>query len=156
MNPTAEVMPETRSNMLKVTRSVSIPIAELRFRYVASQGPGGQHVNRSNTQVELFFNVAETQCLTDIQRTRIIKALGRRISKEGILQIAGQTSRSQKRNKQQTIGRLVELLKRALYVPKKRKPTKPSRASKERRLQAKKRRSVTKRLRGCPGFSDND
>ena len=142
------------SDSLEITRSVTIPRDELRFRYVASQGPGGQHVNRSNTQVELIFNLFDSPSLTDIQRTRIMKALGRRISKEGLLQVTSQSTRSQKRNRERAIDRFVELLRGALRVQKKRKPSRPTRGSKERRLKNKKQRSDTKRLRGRVNRSD--
>ncbi len=138
---------EEDSSRLKINESVSIPLAELRYQFVRSGGPGGQHVNRSATQVELMFDLAGSPSLTEEQKARARAALESTVDKEGVLHLASQMSRSQLRNREDVTARFAELLRRALRVPKKRRPTRPSAASKERRLESKKRRSQIKRER---------
>lgn len=125
-----------------------IPRAELTFRATRSGGPGGQHVNTSSTRIELEWNVAVSPSVSEEQRTRILRALANRISGEGVLRITASEERSQHRNREAAEGRLVALVSRALHVPKARRSTRPTRASRERRLAAKRRRSETKRRRG--------
>ncbi len=132
---------------LAINESVSIPLAELHFQFVRSSGPGGQHVNRSATQVELTFDLAGSPSLNEEQKARVRAALKSYVDKEGVLHLASQLSRSQLRNREDVTARFAELMRRALRVPKKRRPTRPSTASKERRLEGKRRRSVTKRER---------
>lgn len=133
---------------LAVTDDLYLPRAELAFRASRSGGPGGQHVNTSSTRVELVWEVAASPTLTEAQRARILERLGNRINAEGQLVLASSESRSQHQNKEAAVERLVELLREALHVPKPRRKTRPPRAAHEQRLQAKKRRSETKRLRG--------
>ncbi len=138
----------TDESVLPIDDSLWIPRSELDFRATRSGGPGGQHVNTSATRVELTWNVAGSPGLTEEQRSRILKKLANRIDGEGIIRLVEGGSRSQHQNREAVIERLQELVRQALHVPKPRKKTKPTRASRERRLQAKKRRSETKRLRG--------
>lgn len=133
---------------LSINGDLWVPHAELTFRATRSGGPGGQHVNTSSTRVELAWDVAGTPSLTEEQRERVLDKLGNRINSEGVLLLTEGGSRSQHQNKEAVTERFVALLAEALHVPKPRKKTKPSRAARERRLQAKKRRSETKRLRG--------
>ncbi|MGI9179278.1 MAG: alternative ribosome rescue aminoacyl-tRNA hydrolase ArfB [Longimicrobiaceae bacterium] len=138
----------TDETVLPIDDSLWIPRSELDFRATRSGGPGGQHVNTSSTKVELTWNVAGSPGLTEEQRSRILEKLANRIDGEGVLHLTESGSRSQHQNRETVTERLQELVRQALHVPKPRKKTKPTRASRERRLQAKKRRSETKRLRG--------
>lgn len=123
---------------------------ELSFRASRSGGAGGQHVNKVSTRVEAMFDVQASAILSENQKERIFEKLGNRINKEGVLSISVDDERSQKRNKDIAITRLHELIEEALRVPKKRKPTKATRASRERRLKAKKNRSDLKSSRRKP------
>ena len=134
--------------VLRITDTLSIPLSELRFRFVRSSGPGGQHVNRSATRVELLFDVASSPSLTEAQRERALKGLASYIDSEGILHLASQTFRSQLRNREEAVERFQMLMRRAMKVPKRRRPTRPSGAAQERRLASKRRRSAIKRQRG--------
>jgi ribosome-associated protein len=134
-------------NDLVVNESVRIPIAELRYQFVRSSGPGGQHVNRSATQVELVFDLVNSPSLTDEQKARARAALKSYVDKDGIVHLASQTFRSQLQNREDVTTRFVELMRRALRVPKKRRPTRPTAGSRERRLESKRRRSNIKRER---------
>jgi ribosome-associated protein len=134
-------------NDLVVNEAVRIPLAELRYQFVRSSGPGGQHVNRSATQVELTFDLAGSPSLADAQKARARAALKSYVDKDGVLHLASQLSRSQLRNREDVTARFVELMRRALRVPQKRRPTRPTAGSKERRLESKRRRSAVKRER---------
>jgi ribosome-associated protein len=126
---------------IQVTRSVTIPRFEIELRFSRSSGPGGQHAQKSDTRVEATFDVEASAALSDAQKRRVIAKAG------PVLRAVAQDERSQWRNRELATERLVEALREALRVPRKRKPTKPSRAAKERRLEAKKRRGHVKRLR---------
>lgn len=128
--------------------NLSIPAAELRFTADCGGGPGGQHVNKVSTRVTLHFDVAASPSLNEAQRQRLREALGTRISQEGELRIVAGEFRSQAANKAAAKMRFVELLNRALTPKALRRPTKPTLGSKLRRLEAKKKRSSLKRLRG--------
>ena len=130
-----------------ITNSLVIPSEELTFRFSRAGGPGGQHVNRSATQVELLFDVAHSPSLTEDQRTRIQTVLANRIDRDGVLHIVASGTRSQYRNREQAMARFQALLRRALRVRRRRQPTRPSDASRRRRLEAKRRRGEKKRLR---------
>jgi ribosome-associated protein len=129
---------------LTITETLAIPLAELHFQFSRSGGPGGQHVNRSATQVELTFDVANSPSLTDTQRARILSQLKSYIDTRGILHLSSQTTRSQHRNRAEVIERLQHLLQRALYIPKRRVPTRPPPQVKEQRLAEKRRKSTIK------------
>jgi ribosome-associated protein len=126
---------------IQVTRSVSIPRFEIELRFSRSSGPGGQHAQKSDTRVEATFDVEASAALSDAQKRRVIAKAG------PVLRAVAQDERSQWRNRELATERLVEALREALRVPRKRKPTKPSKAAKERRLEAKRRRGQVKRLR---------
>ncbi len=134
--------------VLHINDTLSIPLSELRFRFVRSSGPGGQHVNRSATRVELLFDVSSSPSLTKIQRERALKALAPYIDSEGVLHLVSQTFRSQLRNREEVVERFRTLMHKAMRVPKRRRPTRPSRTAQERRLASKRRRSEIKRQRG--------
>ena len=133
--------------ILPITDQLAIPLSELDFRFSRSGGPGGQHVNRTATRVELLFDVAHSPSLTEEQRQRLLKRLAGRIDSEGILRVAAQSERSQLRNRQEAIERLQTLLRQALHIPKRRRRSKVPRWARERRLAQKRRRSETKRYR---------
>ncbi len=126
---------------IQVTRSVSIPRFEIELRFSRSSGPGGQHAQKSDTRVEATFDVEASAALSDAQKRRVIAKAG------PVLRAVAQDERSQWRNRELATERLVEALREALRVPRKRKPTRPSKAARERRLEAKKRRGQVKRLR---------
>jgi ribosome-associated protein len=129
---------------IRVTRSVAVPRAEIELRFSRSSGPGGQHAQKSETRVEAVFDVEASTALTAAQKRRVIGRIG------PVLRAVAQDERSQARNRELAVGRLVEQLREALKVPRRRVPTAPTEASKERRLEEKRRRSRTKRLRREP------
>jgi len=130
-----------------INTHLTIPWSEVQYRFVRSSGPGGQHVNKSSTQVELLFDVTHSPSLSAGQRGRILLKLKNLIDVDGVLQLSAQSERSQLRNREAVTGRFQELLAAALHVPKKRRPTQPTLASNEKRLEGKKRRSRVKQLR---------
>ena len=132
---------------LQVTDTVTIPMAELQFHFSRSGGPGGQHVNRTATQVELTFDVQRSASLDESQRARVLSKLKSAIDSRGVLHLTCQTSRSQSRNRAEVIERFQRLLRQALHVPKPRRPTRPGRAAVERRLQEKRRAGLLKQDR---------
>jgi len=136
-----------RDGRLEVTPALAIPLAELEYRASRSGGPGGQHVNTSSTRVELWWDVAGTPSLTVEQRARLLERLRSRLDGAGRLRVVSSGTRSQLRNREEATERLAELVAAALVIPKRRKPTKPTKAAKAARLEAKRRRSATKRER---------
>jgi ribosome-associated protein len=137
-----------------IDASLAIPFAELKFRFTQSSGPGGQHVNKAATQVELLFDVARSPSLSEAQRRRILQALDRFIDSDGILHLTSQSTRSQLRNRQDVTERFQTLLRQALKPRKKRRATKPPAASREQRLEKKKRRGKVKHSRRAPTVED--
>jgi ribosome-associated protein len=133
---------------LVINDELNIPLAELSFRFSRSSGPGGQHVQKSSTRVELLFDVANSPSLTDVQRTRVLERLAGYIDSTGILHLVAQSERSQLRNREEVIARFEALMRRALIRRKRRRPTRPTVASKEQRLRKKQRRSQIKKWRG--------
>ena len=127
--------------MLRVTRTCAIPLAELEWRFTPSGGPGGQHANRSNTRVEVVLDVERSAAFGPFQRERVLRALG------PVIRVVADDERSQLRNRDLALDRLRSKVAAALVVPKERRPTKPSKAAKQRRLDDKRRRSETKRMR---------
>jgi len=139
-------------NLLLVNESLSIPRNELDVRVSRSSGAGGQHVNKTSSRVEIFWNVLDSRALTEEQRQRLRAKLASRMTTEGSIRIVASDMRSQSRNRDLAEERLADLVRRALLVPKKRRPTKPTRAAKEARLESKKRQSHKKRERGNKSF----
>ena len=127
-----------------MTRSVVLPLAEVELQVSRSSGPGGQHAQKSETRVVAVFDVEASNALTPAQKRRVIARAG------PVLRAVAQDERSQSRNRELAVERLVETLRAALRVKRKRKPTKPSAAARERRLEGKRRRSQVKRLRRPP------
>ena len=134
----------TAPESIRVTRSVVLPRAEIELRTSRSSGPGGQHAQKSETRVEAVFDVEASSALTEGQKRRVLAKAG------PVLRAIAQDERSQLRNKELATDRLVEMLRQALHVERKRVPTKPSAAARERRIEEKKRRGQTKRLRQPP------
>jgi ribosome-associated protein len=126
---------------IRVTRSVSLPRSEIDFRYSRSSGPGGQHAQKSDTRVEASFDVESSVALSAAQKRRVVGKSG------PVLRAIAQDERSQWRNRELATERLVEQLREALRVPRRRRPTKPTKGSVERRLNQKRRRSERKRQR---------
>ncbi len=127
---------------------------ELEYRASRSGGPGGQHVNTSSTRIEVWWDVAASPALSEAQRARLLTVLASRLDGAGRLRLVSSGSRSQLRNREEVTERLRKLVARALVVPKPRKRTRPSRAAKAARVEAKRRRSATKRERKGPAADD--
>jgi ribosome-associated protein len=141
--------------MLYISPSIAIDESEIELDFIRATGPGGQHVNKAATAVQLRFDVGRTSSLPNAVRERLTRLAGSRMTEDGILIITARRFRSQERNRQDAVDRLVELVQQAAREPKPRRKTKPSKASRQRRLDAKRRRSQTKRLRRQPA-SRND
>jgi ribosome-associated protein len=129
---------------IRVTRSVVLPLSEVQLRVSRSSGPGGQHANTSETRVEAVFDVEGSSALSDVQKRRVLARAG------PTLRAVAQDERSQLRNRELAVERLVERLREALRVQRPRRATKPTAASREKRLEEKRRRSQVKRLRKAP------
>ncbi|HEY3070715.1 MAG TPA: alternative ribosome rescue aminoacyl-tRNA hydrolase ArfB [Gaiellaceae bacterium] len=133
-----------RPESIQVTSRVAIPLDEIQLRYSRSSGPGGQHAQKTETRVEALFDVAASATLTAAQKKRLINRAG------GVVRAVAQDERSQSRNRELALERLSAAIRAGLRVERKRRPTKPSAAARERRLEEKKRRGQTKRLRQPP------
>lgn len=135
------------SDGLLVREGVVIPRDELVIRATRAGGPGGQHVNTSSTRIEVVWNVARTRALDEAQRKLVITRLATRVDAGGDLRVVAADSRSQRQNRNAAESRLVALVSRALVIPKRRRPTRPTAASVRQRLDTKRRRADTKRRR---------
>lgn len=135
---------------IRLSAHLEIPRDELLLKATRSGGPGGQHVNTSSTRIELVWDVASSPSLDESTRAHLLSRLATRLDTQGRLRLVAQAERSQYRNREEVLERFAEILMRALVVPKARKATKPSRASKLRRLDAKKHRGALKRDRKAP------
>lgn len=133
---------------VRVNRSLSIPLAELEWRFSGSGGPGGQHANTANTRVELLFDVNASQALGPRQRARILERLG------PVVRVVSSDTRSQLRNRELATERLGSRLAAALQVERRRTPTSPTQASRERRLEEKRQRGEVKRRRRAPSTDE--
>ena len=133
--------------MIQVTSRIAIDEREIEFDYVRAAGPGGQNINKVATAVQLRFDVARSPALPDDVRDRLIRLAGNRVTKDGTLIIDARRFRTQERNREDAVARLVELIRRAAEAPKARRKTKPTAAARQRRLEAKRRLSLKKRLR---------
>jgi ribosome-associated protein len=134
--------------ILRISSEVSIPRSELSFRFSRSSGPGGQHVQKSSTRVELLFDVASSPSLTDEQRARVVERLSGYADSAGVLHLVAQSERSQWRNREEAVERFQALMRKALRPRKRRRSTRPTAAAKEKRLRKKRQRAETKRRRG--------
>ena len=135
---------------LIINEHVAIPLSELSYRYARSSGPGGQHVQRTETKVELLFDLANSPSLTDEQRALARSRLAGRLDSDGVLHMTSQVGRSQAENRADVTERFRQLLAAALKPSKRRKPTRPGAAARQRRLDAKKRRAQIKQQRRSP------
>lgn len=133
--------------MLRINDRICIPESELEEQFIRASGPGGQNVNKVSTAVELRFDVRRSPSLPDDVRERLARLAGRRLTRDGILVLRAERFRTQERNRADARDRLVRLIRRAAVRPGIRKPTRPTRASVERRLQSKVRRGRIKQLR---------
>lgn len=142
--------------MVRVTPEVAIPLAELEFRTSRASGPGGQGVNTTDSRVELRFDLAGSPSLPPAAKARALRRLGPRVDSRGFLRVVAQAQRSQLANRRAAVERFAELLAGALATPRTRQPTRPTRAAASRRVETKRRRSATKRLRERPRRPEDD
>ena len=134
--------------MIRITDRIGIDESELSESFIRASGPGGQNVNKLATAVQLRFDVRGSPSLPHDIRTRLERLAGRRLTSEGVLVITAQRHRTQERNRQDALERLIELIRTASVEPKPRRPTRPTLGSRLRRLDSKRHRAGTKRLRG--------
>jgi ribosome-associated protein len=139
---------------LEITPSVTIPDGDLSYAFVRASGPGGQNVNKVSSAVQLRFDMAGSTALSDAVKNRLRALAGRRLTDDGAILIIARNQRTQEHNRREALERLADLVQRALVVPKTRKATKPTRASKERRLEGKTRKQQTKRQRSRVRWDD--
>ncbi|HEY72974.1 MAG: aminoacyl-tRNA hydrolase [Chloroflexi bacterium] len=133
--------------MIQITPAIAIDENEIQLEFVRASGPGGQNVNKVSTSVQLRFDVRHSPSLPDDVRARLTHLAGRRMTEDGMLIIEARQFRSQERNRRDAVDRLLELIRKAAEKPEVRRKTRPTRASRRRRLEAKRRRSEKKRLR---------
>jgi ribosome-associated protein len=139
--------PVAAENLLQVNDTLFIPRSELDVRVSRASGAGGQHVNKTSSRVEIFWNIPGSRALSEEQRSRLMEKLASKLTTEGSIRVVASDMRSQSRNRDLAEERLADLVRRALIIPKKRRATKPTRAAKEARLASKKRHSTKKRDR---------
>lgn len=134
--------------MITITETISLDEQELDWRFTRASGPGGQNVNKTSTAVQLRFDVRRSPSLPEAVRQRLIRLAGRRVTDEGVLIVQARSFRTQERNRQDALERLVDLIRRAADPPRPRQKTRPTAAARRRRLEQKRRQGATKRQRG--------
>lgn len=139
---------------IRIHQRLSIPVSELRMRYVRSSGPGGQNVNKVNSKAILKWNVLRSSSLSEFQSQRILTVLKNKLNAEGVLVISSDRFRDQPRNRQDCIDKFIALIQKALARPKARKKTKKSKSADRKRLEQKKARSELKKSRRSPGWKE--
>jgi ribosome-associated protein len=135
--------------MIRITDTIAIDEAEIEESFVRSSGPGGQNVNKLSTAVQLRFDVRRSPSLPNDVAIRLMRLAGKRMTKDGVLVLVAQRHRTQERNRADAIERLADMIREAAVKPEARRPTRPTAASKQRRIEGKKRRSGVKALRGA-------
>lgn len=140
--------------MIEITSDIHLEEGELSWEFVRSSGPGGQNVNKVSSAVQLRFDVANSPSLSDEIKGRLVRLGGKRLTEEGILIISARRYRSQDKNRQDALERLMALIRKAAEIPKTRKATHPSQGVKKRRLDEKRRQSAKKQLRTKPSLDD--
>ena len=140
--------------MIPVTESITLSDDEIEEHFIRSPGPGGQHVNKVETAVQLRFDAANSPALSEAVYGRLRSLAGQRMTRDGVIVITARRFRSQDRNRQDALARLVDLIRQAAAPIKHRRPTRPTRGSKQRRLDAKQRRATIKKGRGTVGPLD--
>ena len=135
--------------MIAITPAISIDESEISERFIRSSGPGGQNVNKVASAVQLRFDARQSPSLPEDVRLRLMRLAGRRLTQDGVLVITAQRHRTQEANRRDALDRLIELIRRAAEPPVPRRPTRPTAASRRRRLETKRRRAVLKRSRGA-------
>jgi len=140
----------TIAAMIRVTDHIALDESELSESFIRSSGPGGQNVNKLATAVQLRFDVRHSPSLPGDVRMRLERLAGKRLTRDGVLVITAQSHRTQERNRADALERLVDLIRQAAVRPLPRRPTRPTKASRQRRLESKKRRGGIKAMRGSP------
>jgi ribosome-associated protein len=136
--------------MIRVTRSIQLDESEIQESFIAASGPGGQNVNKVATAVQLRFDLANSPSMSDDVKMRLARIAGRRLTNDGVIVLVAQKFRSQERNRQDALERLIQMIQEAAVPPIPRRPTKPTLGSKKRRLESKTRRGAVKQLRSGP------